>query len=101
MRCSIAEDVLEGQTGNKIVILSKRSASKDLRTEYLLSSYGSAKILRLALLAQDDRIGGSTRWSDISDYETMIASTILSIFSKESQRNNKWAVSLFARQPLR
>lgn len=98
MRCSIAEDVLEGQTGNKIVILSKRSASKDLRTEYLLSSYGSAKILRLA---QDDRIGGSTRWSDISDYETMIAGTILSAFTKESQRNNQGAVSLFARQPLR
>jgi len=39
----------------KFVILSERSVSKDLRTDFLLYSNDGAKIPRLILLARDDR----------------------------------------------
>ena len=44
------------------VILSKRSASKDLRTEYLLGRFTGAKIPRLTVFARDDRV---VRWTGL------------------------------------
>ena len=45
----------------KIVILSKRSASKELHTIVPACRFGSAQILRLALLAQDDMREGRVK----------------------------------------
>ena len=44
------------ETTRKNVILSKRSASKDLRTDSVLYGIDSAQILRLRFSAQDDRL---------------------------------------------